>query len=170
MPRYRGEPYYTPETYPAPPAEPFLFNDPRITYNEPCFAYNGGFDLICLFGRKTRGPIVGGKSRHIYPNPEIMEVFFQTCYKKRDDLDEQQACEVKKYTVNKKIDATITSDIISIDVKKKSVEATVTKYVNKISKGMETNVEFVNNLTPSVSSSLKLQIPRKIIFKTERIK
>lgn len=46
----------------ALPEPPYTYNDPRLTYGEHCFLWNGGYDTTCLilgFNRKKR---VGGSS------------------------------------------------------------------------------------------------------------
>jgi len=40
------------------PAAPYTYDDPRLTYDEHCFLYDGGYDSICLvigFGKHFRG-------------------------------------------------------------------------------------------------------------------
>jgi len=34
------------------PPGPYLYDDPRFIYNEPCMFYDGGFDLQCLIDRQ----------------------------------------------------------------------------------------------------------------------
>jgi len=45
------------------PSPPYTYDDPRLTYNEHCFYYNGGYDSVCLiigFDRKRRVGVGGG--------------------------------------------------------------------------------------------------------------
>lgn len=34
------------------PPGPYLYDDPRFVYNEPCMFYDGGFDVQCLIDRQ----------------------------------------------------------------------------------------------------------------------
>lgn len=40
---------------------PYLYDDPRFIYNEPCMFYDGGFDIQCLLGRQVILPKKIGK-------------------------------------------------------------------------------------------------------------
>lgn len=56
----------------------YTYDDPRITYDEMCFFYDGGFDLLCLkekaqkvYGRLTK------KDREKEPKEEIFNLFIR---------------------------------------------------------------------------------------------
>ena len=54
---------------------PYTYNDPRLTYNEHCFYYNGGYDEVCLiigFDRKRRVGVGGGGRRKSEEREEVL--------------------------------------------------------------------------------------------------
>ena len=88
------------DTYPQ---APYSYNDSRICYNEPCFLYNGGFDLVCLAIAVTPPRRVGGKStsqsRTTYPTASMIDFTFRSRidYVNDEKLEEDKYSEFKKF-------------------------------------------------------------------------
>ena len=161
MPQYRGEPEISNLPLPGGGGPPYAANDSRISYNEACFSYAGSFDLICLFGTGVRyGPKYGGKSgKKSYPDPESIELFLQVSFTKKELQDKFHS--VKRYEFKKEIDTKITTKILSKKILENAGDILNSlQFINTFNKG----------LSPTVSSSLKLQKPKKIILNSNVVK
>ena len=83
---------------------PFTYDDPRLTYDEHCFYYDGGYDEVCLvigFGRKRSGgrsnppsrqtiqPFVTASSNAFWINVEVRSRVFkinQELFKEEEEV------------------------------------------------------------------------------------
>jgi hypothetical protein len=95
------------------PAPPYLYDDPRISWDEPCFSYDGGFDYYCLFPEPQIPRFGTGKSstsafksskRKSYPQSEVMEILFKvaaTTLNNERISEDIMIVEEKKYVYNK---------------------------------------------------------------------
>ena len=177
------------EAFPVPPEAPYTWNDPRICYNEPCFAYNGGFDLVCLFGDATPARRVGGKSTSAtagrqYPEPETLSLIFKTCidYVNDEEYNDEAYCDIKQYKFKKELDVNLkieelttqgktyklTSEVFSPKVIKKHLSSSAGKLAKKKT-SVSSSIKTLK-LKSYVSSSLVLSRPRRINFKSSIIK
>ncbi len=176
------------DIFPPVPPGPYNFNDTRICYNEPCFEYNGGFDLVCLFGvvvpPRKRGKSTTQVGRQ-YPEPQMVDLLFKTCITciNEDEFEEGEFCEERKYTFKKESDIQVTASELHVNIKEKTVSAKLGKVSTAedsehISAShnvvkLENKTEFsssLRKLKTYVSSSLHLNTPRKIVIKSSSIK
>jgi len=166
------------ELFPVPPPAPWTYNDPRLIYNERCFFYNGGWDLVCLYGRVVPGKRKIGRSGAVftgksYPQAETINFLFKVCLTHVNEKKFEDYCEIKKYRVPKKIDLAVRVSKLSAQTKKIQVETEemMTRIVKKFVYGdtLETmapketivSSSLEKNLSPFVSSSLVLNKPKK---------
>lgn len=176
------------ELFPVPPEPPYTWDDPRICWDEPCFFYDGGFDLVCLFPtattRKRRGGGGGTKTTPAksYPTPEVLSLVFKTCidYVNDEELDDE--CEIKKFKFKKELDIDLeikeltlkgksyklVSEVFSPRIIKKHMSSSNTDITTKRPTVISSQPEL--KLKPAVSSSLVLNKARRIKFKSSIIK
>lgn len=96
--------------YPPGFEPPYYYNDPRITYDEECFLYNGGFDEVCLIDNgllptKKGGAGGGGvmvAMRRPYvpppaPNP-LLDLTIKVCLVSVNKTDTGSICSQVKWT------------------------------------------------------------------------
>ena len=151
MPHYKNESTIT-TTSAGNLNPPYIFNDSRFTYDEPCLFYDGGFDLKCLVALVPKH-YGGSPPKHkVYPQVEFINLVFKTCVDYVNDKKyvEEDVCEIKKYEFPKKeLDIQIKTS--KMDVKRKLFKITSDEFnVNTISRFMDKD----NNPTSVVSSSL----------------
>ena len=131
---------------------PYLYNDTRYSYDEPCLFYDGGFDLKCLVAITPKKYAGGDLTHKVYPQVEFINLVFKTCvdYVNDKKYTEEDVCEIKKYEFPKKeLDIQIKTS--KMDVKRKLFKITSDEFnVNTISRFMDKD----NNPTSVVSSSL----------------
>lgn len=179
------------------PAPPYSYNDYRITYNEPCFLYNGGFDLICLTIRHPGGTGASsavGKypTERSYPSEDMINFVFKVCIEYVNDkkYDQEEYCEIKRYSVPKDSNVSVKTTSLNVTKRLLSISSdefsvrTIEKFLsasNPIVKEDSSNKKTVvssslNKLKTYVSSSLQFNKPRKIkvnsttIFKDDKNK
>lgn len=62
------------------PTPPYTYDDPRLTYDEHCFFYDGGYDDVCLAGPTAVVVRRGGyKKRERKPELPFISIFIQSC-------------------------------------------------------------------------------------------
>jgi len=63
------------------PDPPYTYDDPRLLYDEVCFFYDGGYDLVCLAGPvivgKGGGSSDSGKKRVEEPKKNFVNIFIE---------------------------------------------------------------------------------------------
>ena len=156
----------------AIPAEPpYTYNDPRIIYNEPCFFYNGGYDLICLFGTPPpagRGVATGARVKS-KPQPETISLIFKSCICRINDdvIDinkrEEEYCELKKYVFKKDLDVVLKLEQITLKGKRLTFSSKLLDS-KVLKKHLSGSSEGVSSKKTKVLGSLILNEPRKINF------
>lgn len=60
------------------PLPPYLYDDSRLTYDERCFFYDGGYDSVCLAGPAAIFKPIGGRSSRKNKCP-YLNVFIRSC-------------------------------------------------------------------------------------------
>ena len=91
------------------PPPPYSYNDFRITYNETCFFYNGGFDLKCLISIKRHpqgvAAAVGRYPYKSYPSTDMIDLIFKTCieYVNEKEYKDEEVCEIKNILLKRKM-------------------------------------------------------------------
>ena len=154
------------------PAAPYTYDDIRITYNENCFMYNGGFELTCLIQDTARHRGVGhvpvGK---VYPQVDVVNLIFKTCieYVNEKQYKDEEVCEIKRYQYIKdesKVDVKasgmnvrrrlfkITSDEFNVN--------TISRFLDKDNNPTSIVSSSLTKLSAYVSSSLHFNKPQKI--------
>jgi hypothetical protein len=164
---------------------PYTYNDPRIIYNEPCFFYNGGYDLICLgltinVGKGGGGAV--GKQTIAKPQPKMINILFKTCLDYVNDEEfKEEYCEIKEFRFKKFMDVnfkieevtlkgkrlTLTSEIFSPKIIKKHMSASADNITIKKTEISSSLMQL--RLKSYISSSLVLNTPNKIKVKTSII-
>jgi hypothetical protein len=179
---------HTTTSYPNPP---YTYNDYRITYNEKCFFYNGGFDLVCLAVKPNRGGVSGvavGKLPKSFPTKEMIDLVFKVCIQNVNEqgYKEEEFCEIKKYSFEKKAEDVVVKTT-DLKVKRKiitiSTEEFGVKPIEKIlsssnpikvdenNKIIKTNISSsFQKLKTHVSSSLYFKNPKKFKVNSSIIK
>ena len=149
-------------------APPHTYDDPRMQYDEQCFFYDGGYDLLCLYdsGRipkkqkgKGSGGIVGGRKPKSHPQPEFIEYIFKTSIIRVNDDVLPDNEKTKKYHILDKPN-NIFFKIDDLKTKTKSIS-------------IKSEILKVKTLNPilkeHMSSSLYFCSPNKIKIHTEII-
>lgn len=115
-----------------------------IIYDEPCFAYDGGYDLICLYGLKPlpKRRIVGGggglgktTEKKTYPEPDIVELVFKT---KIVNFDIENT---KTYKYDKNSNVTVEVKDFKINLKKTNIKSEIIKRVGINPVRITSNIE-----------------------------
>jgi hypothetical protein len=172
---------FTTTTYPV---GPYTYDDPRITYNEKCFFYNGGFELTCLIqdtvrhhgGGQAIGKMPTGK---VYPQVDVINLIFKTCIEYVNDKSykDEEVCEIKRYQFQKDVSEikikttsmnvkrrlfTITSDEFNVN--------TISRFLDKDNKPTSIVSSSLSKLSTKVSSSLHFNKLQKIKINSAIIK
>ena len=149
MPHYKNSYRENSTTLPPPP---YGFDSDNVIYDEPCFFYDGGWNLHCLVQLVQKH---GGGLQPIskvYPQVEFINLIFKTCIDYVNDKSyiEEECCEIKKYEFPKKeLDIQIKTS--KMNVKRKLFKITSDEFnVNTISRFMDKD----NSPTSIVSSSM----------------
>lgn len=171
---------YDTTTFPNPP---YTYNDYRITYNEKCFFYNGGFDLVCLTAGRRRvvgsPPGVGKLPPKSYPQPQMIDLVFKVCiqYVNEKEYKDEEVCEIKRYSFTKDSNTIVRTD--GFDVRRKLFTITSSDFnvntINRFLGNSDLNPSTVvsssiTKLKTYVSSSLHFNVPKKIKIKSTIIK
>jgi len=118
----------------------------------------------------------------------MVEFLFKTCITRvnEDNFEEEECCEVKKYRFPKKSD--MTAKVSGLHVSEETDDASVSSSIDEVSRGtddkhissssdamlkVKESIQVSSSLAklaPSVSSSLRLTQPRKIVVKSRPIK
>ena len=156
---------------------PYTYDSHKISYNEKCFFYNGGFELTCLIQDTVRhhgGGQAVGKLPYakVYPQVEVINLIFKTCIEYVNDkkYKDEELCEIKRYQYNKdesKVDVRasgmnvrrrlfkITSDEFNVN--------TISRFLDKDNNPTTSIVSSsLTKLSTHVSSSLHFNKPQKI--------
>ena len=154
------------------PPPPYGYDSPHIIYDEPCYLYDGGYDLKCLATILVRKPGGGTWPKtKIYPQVDMINLVFQTCvcYVNDKVYVDNDTCEIKKYEFPRD-SAPITIKTTSMNVKRRLFTITSDEFnVNTISRFLDkdnspTSVvsSSLTKLSNRVSSSLYFNNPKKI--------
>jgi len=168
------------------PNPPYSYNDYRITYNEKCFFYNGGYDLTCLVTRdRTRGvgtAIAGKYIDRSYPSKDMVDLIFKVCidYVNDKEFSDEEHCEIKKYTFQKKDSLSIRTEKINVSRRILNITSddfsvkTINKFLSSSNPYVKDNKTTISSsmekLKTYVSSSLHFSSPKKIKVKSAIIK
>lgn len=164
------------------PSGPYLYDDPRFIYNEPCMFYDGGFDEQCLIdlgrvilpqkiikGRSSGGLILKPQKRPTEDCKTILDFKIVACLDKvnGDELDCEET--TRKYHLEyEPIEVTVNELKHRID----NYEISATPILASVITPTVCNIDKIKLLPIKtiVSSSLESRIRKsKILFKTELI-
>lgn len=125
------------------PNPPFLYDDSRITYDEHCFYYDGGYDIICLQQpptieeKKTVGRSGAGRRKYRENRIKLKVNYYDLCCKVFEALQEgvgtfdinQEDC-IKGYITIPRVEVRIAS-IGNKNIDAMKIFATEVKVPNK---------------------------------------
>ena len=116
-----------------------------IIYDEPCFVYDGGYDLICLYGLKplpkrrilgtSGGTFSKPSEKKTYPEPDIVELVFKT---KIVNFDIETT---KTYKYDKNTNVSVEVKDIKVNLKKTNIKSEIIKRVGISPVRITSNIE-----------------------------